>query len=388
LYLRETHLPFHDALEEKAARLARVECARLEDLERRRLMKASYDEMDRKRSGRIAVKIAEDAERRRLREEAEEAEAEALAIAKARDAATHRSRVRWMLLPPRLRPAEVPEGMDAAAAAEFSSASEEDPPGSETVGRYVRVLWADDGAWYDAIVTKFSNGLHTLKYLADDTVETLDLRLEQKRWCSAEDYVTPAGFPIPPPAREPFGLDERGVKSGEDATGSTVLFVRKPKRLEPVVAEATEAEAQTLDAAETKNAAADIAGERKRHACRVCLTNGVVSQDHAKFGKRCPFHPQFSGLKPRLGVEEVAAKNDGDEDEDQDQDENVAKKSASPSAPPETGTPPRPSSEADERPNPAVPPACGFQTAAVAVSSAVFISGQAHIAGKSARGEA
>jgi hypothetical protein len=389
LYLRETHLPFHDALEEKAARLARVECARLEDLERRRLMKASYDEMDRKRSGRIAVKIAEDAERRRLREEAEEAEAEALAVAKARDAATHRSRVRWMLLPPRLRPAEVPEGMDAAAAAsaEFSSASEEDPPGSETVGRYVRVLWADDGAWYDAIVTKFSNGLHTLKYLADDTVETLDLRLEQKRWCSAEDYVTPAGFPIPPPAREPFGLDERGVKSGEDATGSTVLFVRKPKRLEPVVAEASEAEAQTLDAAETKNAAADIAGERKRHACRVCLTNGVVSQDHAKFGKRCPFHPQFSGLKPRLGVEEVAAKNDGDEDEDQDQDENVAKKSASPSAPPETGTPPRPSSEADERPNPAVPPACGFQTAAVAVSSAVF-GGQAHIAGKSARGEA
>ena len=411
LYLRETHLPFHDALEEKAARASRLECARVEDLERRRAMKASYDDMDRKRSGRIAVKIAEDAERRRLREEAEEAEAEALAIAKARDAATHRSRVRWMLLPPRLRPAEVPEGMDAAAAAsaEFSSASEEDPPGSETVGRYVRVLWADDGAWYDALVTKFSNGLHTLKYLADDTVETLDLNAEQKRWCPAEDYVTPAGFPIPPPAREPAGLDERGVKSCEALlSGSTVLFVRKPKRREEVVAEAAEAEAQTLDAAETKNAA-DDAGERKRHACRVCLKNGVVSVDHAKFGKRCPFHPQFSGLKPRLGVEEVAAKNDGDEDEAEAEDENVAKeearasgpagedgapvaenvakKSASPSAPPETGTPPRPSSEADERPNPAVPPACGFQTAAVAVSSAVF-GGQAHIAGKSARGEA
>ena len=165
------------------------------------------------------------------------------------------------------------------------------------------------------------------------------------------------------------------------------MFVRKPKRREEVVAEATEAEAENVaDAAETKNAA-DDAGERKRHACRVCLKNGVVSVDHAKFGKRCPFHPQFSGLKPRLGVEEVAAKNDGDEDQDQDQDKNVAKKSASPSAPPETGTPPRPSSEADERPNPAVPPACGFQTAAVAVSSAVF-GGQAHIAGKSARGEA
>ena len=406
-YLRETHLPPHDALEEKAARAARLEAARLEDLERRRAMKASYDEMDRKRSGRIAVKIAEDAERRRLREEAEEAEAEALAIAKARDAATHRSRVRWMLLPPRLRPAEVPEGMDAAASAsaeESASASEEDPPGSETVGRYVRVLWADDGAWYDAIVTKFSNDRHTLRYLADDTVETLDLRAERKRWCPAEDYVTPAGASIPPPAREPAGLDERGVKSGEDASGSTVLFVRKPKRL-AVVAEATEAEA-VADAAETKNAG-DDAGERKRHACRVCLRNGVVSVDHAKFGKRCPFHPQFSGWQPRVGVENVAAKNDGDEDEDEDENaakeearasgpagedgapvaENVAKKSASPSAPPETGMPPRPSSEADERPNPAVPPACGFQTAAVAVSSAVF-GGQAHIAGESARGEA
>ena len=266
--------------------------------------------------------------------------------------------------------------MDAAASAsaeESASASEEDPPGSETVGRYVRVLWADDGAWYDAIVTKFSNDRHTLRYLADDTVETLDLRAERKRWCPAEDYVTPAGASIPPPAREPAGLDERGVKSGEDASGSTVLFVRKPKRL-AVVAEATEAEA-VADAAETKNAG-DDAGERKRHACRVCLRNGVVSVDHAKFGKRCPFHPQFSGGN-RVSASKTWRRRTTETR--QDGNENAAKRKRASGPAGEgravtasrkkarrrrrrgNGTPPRPSSEADERPNPAVPPACGFE---------------------------
>ena len=416
-YLRETHLPLHDAAEEKAARAARLESARLEDLERRRAMKASYDEMDRKRSGRIAVKIAEDAERRRLREEAEEAEAEAVAVAKARDAATHRSRVRWMLLPPRLRPAEAPEGMDAAdgpesgrapggaeaAGAGAGAGPAEDPPGAETVGRYVRVLWADDGAWYDAIVTKFANDRHTLRYLADDTVETLDLRAERKLWCPAEDYVTPAGAPIPPPAREPAGLAERGVKSGEDASGSTVLFVRKPKRLceDAGAARVVGADADGAlvgDGAPdaTKQSAADDSGERKRHACRVCLRNGVVSEDHFKFGKRCPFHPQHA--KPTKSEGKTEKATEGDEGvakeearasgsvgegrasaRDAERGVAVAVARAPPSAdfPPQkkTETPPVLSSEADERPTGptgAAPQACGFPAAVGAVSSAAF----------------
>ena len=388
-YLRETHLPLHDAAEEKAARAARLESARLEDLERRRAMKASYDEMDRKRSGRIAVKIAEDAERRRLREEAEEAEAEAMALAKARDAATHRSRVRWMLLPPRLRPAEVPEGMDPDPVRPDPDPPA-DPPGPESVGRYVRVLWEDDGAWYDAIVTEFANDRHTLRYLADDTVETLDLRRERKRWCPAEDYVAPAGAPIPPPEREPAGLDERGVKSGEDASGSTVLFVRKPKRPRAsTTPDAVAVAANADDAAET-----DDAGERKRHACRACLRNGVVAEDHFKFGKKCPFHPQYAKPEavsrvPRENEEkdtkeELPAKQEAREDVA----DAVASASAPPSAAPEIETPPKTGSfELEDRPTDTVPPACGFRTAAVAVSSAA-VGGQAPIAGESTRGEA
>ena len=388
-YLRETHLPLHDAAEAKTARAARLEAARLEDLERRRAMKASYDEMDRKRSGRIAMKIAEDAERRRLREEAEEAEAEAMALAKARDAATHRSRVRWMLLPPRLRPAEVPEGMDPDPVRPDPDPPA-DPPGPESVGRYVRVLWEDDGAWYDAIVTEFANDRHTLRYLADDTVETLDLRRERKRWCPAEDYVAPAGAPIPPPEREPAGLDERGVKSGEDASGSTVLFVRKPKRPRAsTTPDAVAVAANAEDAAET-----DDAGERKRHACRACLRNGVVAEDHFKFGKKCPFHPQYAKPEavsrvPRENEEkdtkeELPAKQEAREDVA----DAVASASAPPSAAPEIETPPKTGSfEMEDRPTDTVPPACGFRTAAVAVSSAA-VGGQAPIAGESTRGEA
>ena len=36
--------------------------------------------------------------------------------------------------------------------------------------------------------------------------------------------------------------------------------------------------------------------ERKKHSCRVCLEHDVVSVDHGKFGKRCPFHPEFVGV--------------------------------------------------------------------------------------------
>ena len=80
------------------------------------------------------------------------------------------------------------------------------------------------------------------------------------------------------------------MKSGEDASGSTVLFVRKPKRPRAsTTPDAVAVAANAEDAAET-----DDAGERKRHACRACLRNGVVAEDHFKFGKKCPFHPQYA----------------------------------------------------------------------------------------------
>ena len=113
-YLLQHHIPPHEALEAKAERARLAEAARAEEREVRRLAREAYDATDRKRSGRIARKIAEDLERRRIAAEAEEAEAEVRAIVQARDERLALERWRWMLLPPRLRPDEAPEGMSDA----------------------------------------------------------------------------------------------------------------------------------------------------------------------------------------------------------------------------------------------------------------------------------
>jgi hypothetical protein len=121
------------------------------------------------------------------------------------------------------------------------------------------------------------------------------------------------------------------------------------------------------------------------------LRNGVVAEDHFKFGKKCPFHPQYA--KPESGSrvprenEEKDTKEDAAKREARE-DVAVAVASAPPSAAPEIETPPKTGSfELDERPTGTVPPACGFRTAAVAVSSAA-VGGQAPVAGESTRGEA
>ena len=306
LYLTQTHMPQHERVEEKAEKAARIAAARQEDLERRTRNKEAYDRMDRKRSGRIAMKIVEDAERRRVREEGEEAEAEAEAEAERREVEVWKRQIKWMMLPARFREADTPEGMDpatshaaveaerarlAALASETEEArltreTSENPPGDETVGRYLRIHWGDDGAWYDAVVEAYcgKTNTHTVRYLADSTCEKLDLKRELKKWADRSEYVTSAGASIPPPEREPNGLEYRGVKS---ETGN-LLFVWRPKQVaeDPVVAATTTT--PVPDANETD--------ERKKHSCRVCLEHDVVSVDHGKFGKRCPFHPEFVGV--------------------------------------------------------------------------------------------
>lgn len=278
-YLLEQHLPPHDAEEEKVRRAARAAEAREEERAIRAASKAKYDALDRKRSGRIAMKIAEDAERRRKEEEEEEARAEVEAIVAAREEARQTACWRWMLLPPRLRPAEVPEGMnpetsDAALAAAATEAAK--LSGEASVGRYVKIHWDADGAWYDAKVESYDaeTGQHTVRYLADDAVETLDLDGERKRWMPESAYVTPSGRRIPLAEPEPPGLEYRGVRM--EGKGATTLCARRPR------AEGGEdAEGPVGD------------GTRKAHSCRACAERGVLATDHAKFSRACPFHPEY-----------------------------------------------------------------------------------------------
>lgn len=258
-YFSQTHLPVHLQAEEKRRKAERLEALREEELAKRRKDKAAYDALDRKRSGRIAIKLAEIAEERRIKAEAEEATAAVEAALIKREEDRQLACWRWMLLPPRLRPPEVPDGMDpstsdaAVAAAEAAEAAataaaealaaetpeqraarerRENPTGAAAVGRYLQIFWAEDDAWYDSYVEAFAaeTGVHTIRYLLDDVMEEVDLGGEKKRWLEgppppAEPSPPPA-LVLPPPERVEPGLEFRGVRV--EGRSTTVLYVWKP----------------------------------------------------------------------------------------------------------------------------------------------------------------
>ena len=131
--------------------------------ERGAVLAAEYDERAKKRSGRIAVKQAEEEERRRRREAELEAAAAIAAAAREKREATQLERWRWMLLPPRLRSKDVPQGMDprgsdarvrllARESADERAAREkiETPRGEDAIGRYVLTYWDDDESGAEA----------------------------------------------------------------------------------------------------------------------------------------------------------------------------------------------------------------------------------------------
>ena len=234
-YLTETHLPPHVAALEREDRAKRAEQKAAEDAEKRRLAKEAYESVDRKRSGRIAQKAAEEEERRRLDEEAAAKREAARAAAAAKEDARQRACWRWMLLPPRLRPAEVPEGMnpahsEAAARSEcarraFAAAAASNPRGDACVGKRLDVYWDDDQTWYRGVVRAHDpeKNTHEVYYPEDEVAETVRLAAVRKRWIP-DGWDESEGAPPPPEVIEP-GLEHRGVK----VDGSvTVLFMREP----------------------------------------------------------------------------------------------------------------------------------------------------------------
>ena len=193
----ETWLPVGIAIGaalEREDRAKRAEQKAAEDAEKRRLAKEAYESVDRKRSGRIAQKAAEEEERRRLDEEAAAKREAARAAAAAKEDARQRACWRWMLLPPRLRPAEVPEGMnpahsEAAARSEcarraFAAAAASNPRGDACVGKRLDVYWDDDQTWYRGVVRAHDpeKNTHEVYYPEDEVAETVRLAAVRKRW--------------------------------------------------------------------------------------------------------------------------------------------------------------------------------------------------------------
>jgi len=238
-YLTETHLPPHVAALEREDRAKRAEEKAAEDAEKRRLAKEAYEGVDRKRSGRIAQKAAEEEERKRLEEEAVAKRNAVRAAAAAKEDARQKACWRWMLLPPRLRPAEVPEGMNPAhseaarsdpgaqQAFELANSYAANPRGDACVGKRLDVYWDDDQTWYRGVVRAHDRGRHTheVYYPEDDVTETVRLAAVRKRWIPDGWDESDESGAEPPEVFEP-GLEHRGVKVDGSAT---VLFMRRPE---------------------------------------------------------------------------------------------------------------------------------------------------------------
>ena len=232
-YLTETHLPPHLAAVEREERAARATQKAIEDAEKRRLDDEKFNAVDRKRSGRIAQKAAEEESRKRVEEEAAAKREAVRAAAAEKEAARQRACWRWMLLPARLRPSEVPEGMnplnsDAAARDAdqiIAARASANPAGDECVGKALDIYWEDDDKWYRGVVKGYDGKKkHDVYYPEDDVTETVRLTAVRKRWIPL-GYEQTEGAPPPPEVFE-LGLEHRGVKmDGRD----TVLFMRRPK---------------------------------------------------------------------------------------------------------------------------------------------------------------
>ena len=52
---------------------------------------------------------------------------------------------------------------------------------TDAIGERVRVWWPLDETWYNGVITAFNGEKHTIKYDADDVVETLNLKEEKFR---------------------------------------------------------------------------------------------------------------------------------------------------------------------------------------------------------------
>ena len=139
---------------------------------------------------------------------------------------------------PRLRPAEVPEGMNPAhseaarsdpgaqRAFKLANSYASNPRGDACVGKRLDVYWDDDQTWYRGVVRAHDRG--------GTRTRCITRRMTSRRRCDSPRFAS-GGSPTggtnrtnraePPEVFEP-GLEHRGVKVDGSAT---VLFMRRPE---------------------------------------------------------------------------------------------------------------------------------------------------------------
>ena len=165
----------------------------------------------------------------------------------------------------------------AAEAAETANAQTASLSGEASVGRYVKIHWDADGAWYDAKVESHDarTGQHTVR---------ASRMTRWRRWISTESgndgcpsrrtRPLPAGHPAGGGGTAGFGIPRRADgREGRDERCARAARARRAGRTR-------------------RGPVGD--GTRKAHSCRACAERGVVATDHAKFSRACPFHPEYA----------------------------------------------------------------------------------------------
>ena len=101
--------------------------------------------------------------------------------------------------------------------------------------------------------------------------------------------------------------DEERVRK-EDADAEAALGESSESDAEPDARTKASARAPGDASAKATNGAEKEAPRKRRYACSTCAAHDLTPTDHFRFGKACPFHPEYKAQKPTKDPEDEAKK--------------------------------------------------------------------------------